>query len=216
VSDTSYEGYVEVPREVMQGYALMAEEALQQLDATPTHIFIQGGVGGVAAAVSAHFWERFGPGRPRITVVEPLNAACLFASAAQGSLTPVRGTLETVMAGLACGEPSLLAWQLLDVAADDFMAIPDAPVTACMRMLADPPGEDMPIVAGESGVAGLAALLLAAADSSARRQLQLDRRSRVLVFGTEGDTDSGLYRHIVGVDGETVRSRAAVRAGRTT
>ncbi len=202
VSDTSYEGYLDIPRDVMQGYALMVDEALHQLPSNiiPSHIFIQGGVGGLAAAACAHLWERFGSGRPRLIIVEPENAACLYESALHGQLTTVHGGLETIMAGLSCGEPSLLAWQLLDAGADDFMAIQDEPAAACMRLLAEGSGSDLPIVAGESAVAGLAGLLLAANDQASRVSLGLNAESRVLLFGTEGATDPALYRQIVGRD----------------
>jgi len=202
VSDTSYEGYLDIPRDVMQGYALMVDEALRQLppDAVPSHVFVQCGVGGLPAAVCAHLWERFGTRRPRLIVVEPENAACFYASALEGRPTPVHGALETVMAGLSCGEPSLIAWRLLDAGADDFMAIRDEPAVACMRLLAEARRGDPPIVAGESAVAGVAGLLLASSEPHARASLGLETSSRVLLFGTEGATDPASYRQIVGRD----------------
>jgi diaminopropionate ammonia-lyase len=210
VSDTSYEGYVDVPRDVMQGYAVMVEEALRQIPGQlpPSHVFVQGGVGGLAAAVCAHLWERLGPKRPRLVVVEPINAACLYESASSGVLTAVHGSLDTIMAGLACGEPSVVAWQLLSDGADDFMAINDEPAADCMRLLASGRNGDPIIVAGESAVAGLAGMLLAANEPQARAALGLTRESRVLVFGTEGDTDPELYRRIVGRDSAAVRGAA--------
>ncbi len=197
VSDTSWPGYTEVPRDVMQGYRLMADEALDQWEAladsrAPTHVFIQGGVGGAAAAVSVQMRGRVSPA-PALVVVEPEHAACLLASAETGALTAVPGNLDTVMAGLACGEPSLLAWQELERGAAAFMAIPDAAAIDCMRLLAE-----NGIVAGELGVAGLAGFLLAAADPAARETLGLDANSRVLLFSTEGATDPVLYARIVG------------------
>jgi len=193
VSDTSWRGYTEVPREVMQGYRLMADEAADQWDGRPpTHVFVQGGVGGVAAAVSLQTRTRFRPA-PALIVVEPDRAACLLASAELGEPTAIPGDLDTLMAGLACGEPSLLAWQELDRAAAAFMAVPDEAVPPCMRLLAD-----RGIIAGESGVAGLAGCLLAAADPAAREALGLDAASRVLLFSTEGATDPELYRRLTG------------------
>lgn len=194
VSDTSWPGYTEVPRDVMQGYRLMAEEALAALPAPPSHVFIQGGVGGVAAAVSVQLRARFGEA-PRLVVVEPERAACLLASAEAGRAVAVPGALDTLMAGLACGEPSLLAWQELERAAFAFMAVSDDSAVDVMRLLAR---HDPPITAGESAVAGLAGLLLAAADPAARAALGLDGGSRVLLFGTEGATDPALYARLVG------------------
>jgi diaminopropionate ammonia-lyase len=214
VSDTSYKGYVDVPRDVMQGYALMVEESLRQMSAqlAPSHVFVQGGVGGLAASVCSHLWERYGPQRPRLVVVEPVNAACLYESASRGALTAVHGSLNTIMAGLSCGEPSLVAWRLLEEGADDFMAIEDGPAAQCMRLLASGTGDDPVIVAGESAVAGLAGMLLAAQEPPARAALGLCSDSAVLVFGTEGDTDPELYRRIVGRDGADVRRAAAARS----
>ncbi len=193
VSDTSWPGYTAVPIDVMQGYRLMADEAADAWEgAPPTHVFIQAGVGGVAAAVSVQMRARFTP-HPALVVVEPERAACLLESCLAGRKVGVGGGLQTVMAGLACGEPSLLAWQELERAASAFMAIPDAVVAPAMRRLAG-----LGIVAGESGVAGLAALLLAAGDAVALRALGLEAESRVLLFGTEGATDAAVYAGMVG------------------
>lgn len=189
VSDTAYDGYTEIPRDVMQGYRLMAEEAADQLEAPPTHAFVPGGVGGAAAAVSVQLRARHG-GAVRLVVAEPEKAACLLASAEAGRPVAVGGALETLMAGLACGEPSLLAWQELERAAFAFMAVADESAVDCMRLLAR---RTPRVVAGESAVAGLAALLLAAREPLSRALLGLDETSRVLVFGTEGATDPETY-----------------------
>jgi diaminopropionate ammonia-lyase len=193
VSDTSWPGYTAIPLSVMQGYRLMVFEALAQLPAVPTHLFIQGGVGGVAAAVSAQAAVD-APGA-RVIVAEPDRAACLLASARAGRPTTVAGELDTIMAGLACGEPSLLAWQELDRHAFAFAEVPDGDVAPLMQRLAT---HDPPVEAGESAVAGLAVLLRAAADPAARAALGLDQASRVLTFATEGATDPELYAALVG------------------
>uniref|UniRef100_UPI003F499C57 diaminopropionate ammonia-lyase n=1 Tax=Cupriavidus necator TaxID=106590 RepID=UPI003F499C57 len=210
VSDTSYEGYMEVPKDVMQGYAVMADEALHQLPdgQLPTHVFLQGGVGGLAAAVCAHFWEVLGDKRPRFIVVEPDKAACLYESARAGKPVAVHGDLDTVMAGLACGEVSLLAWEVLHPGAHAFLTIDDASALDSVRLLADSRYGDTPIVAGESAVAGLAGCLGAMADPAVREQLGLTAASRVLVFGSEGATDVALYERIVGRLPEDVRKAA--------
>ena len=209
VSDTSYPGYMTVPCDVMHGYTLMVQEAIDQLveqgASTPTHVFVQGGVGGLAAAVVAQCWEAWGEARPRMVVVEPEKAACLFESVRAGVPTVVHGALDTVMAGLACGEVSLLAWEILDEGVHDFVTIDDAAALACMVLLADGRG-DPPIVAGESATAGLAACLLAAGDPHLRDRLGLNHDSRILIFGTEGATDPALYEQIVGRKAEAVRA----------
>jgi diaminopropionate ammonia-lyase len=195
VSDTSWHGYTDVPIDVMQGYRLMVDEAADQWPgAPPSHAFVQGGVGGVAAAVTIQVRARYDP-PPETVVVEPDRAACLLASAEAGTPTAVPGDLDTLMAGLACGEPSLLAWRELERGAAAFMAIPDEAAVAAMRLLARH-GH----VVGESGVAGLAGLLLAATDPAARATLNLNGASRVLLFGTEGASDPDVYATLVGDD----------------
>jgi diaminopropionate ammonia-lyase len=186
----------------------MAAEALEQLPAgeRPTHLFVQGGVGGLAAAVCMQVWWRYGAERPRLVVVEPETAACLLASARQGQPAAIEGDLETVMAGLSCGEPSLIAWEILNEAADAFMTVPDHAALAVMRLLADGVGGDRPLVAGESAVAGLAGALAVAAAPDLRAGLGLTHESWVLVFGTEGATDPELYARIVGRPPEAVRA----------
>lgn len=199
VSDTSYPGYMAIPRHVMEGYVLMAEEAIEQLEGvSPTHVLIPGGVGGFAAAVGAAFWRRFGTRRPRLIVVEPEQAACIHASVAAGQPTPVAGDLETIMAGLACGEVSLLAWEILAEGLDDVLVVPDGAAADCMRLLAAGVGGDPPLVAGESAVAGLAGLLVGQSYPEVRSALKLGPDSRVLLFGSEGATDPEVYRQIVG------------------
>jgi diaminopropionate ammonia-lyase len=184
VSDTSYPGYTEVPRDVMQGYRLMADEVADQWTGPPpTHAFVQAGVGGAAAAVSIQLRARFAP-PPLLIVVEPDRAACLLASARAGAPTTVHGDLDTIMAGLACGEPSLLAWQELERAAWAFLSIPDAAAARAQHLLA---AEG--IFVGESGVAGLAGFGLVASDPAARTALRLTSGSHVLQFGTEGMID---------------------------
>ena len=209
VSDTSYAGYEEVPREVMAGYTVMVDETIRALpvDLPPTHVFVQGGVGGLAAAVCAPLWWKYGASRPRFVIVEPENAACLYASAVAGKMVRIEGSLETVMAGLSCGEPSLVAWPLLAVGTHYFMRLDDDAALATMGRLAAGEGGDTPVVGGESGVAGLAGLLAVCGDRQAARRLGLDQHARVLVFGTEGDTDAELYTRIVGESGDQVRAR---------
>jgi diaminopropionate ammonia-lyase len=200
VSDTSWPGYEEVPKTVMQGYAVLAMEAEAQ-GARPTHVFVQGGVGGLAAGVLSYRWEKLGAARPILTVVEPDVAACLFASAKAGAPTAFPGGLDTIMAGLACGEPSPVAWRILAPGVDAFMTVGDAQAAEAMRDVAR-----AGLALGESGVAGLAGLRAATADDAARRTLGLDAASRVLCYGTEGATDAAVYERIVGRRPEEVEA----------
>ncbi len=209
VSDTSYPGYTDIPRDVMQGYRVMAEEAISQwrdsLGGPPSHVFAPGGVGGVAAAIAAELALAFGQrDMPRLVVVEPDRADCLLRSAEAGRPVAVEGDLDTMMAGLACGEVSILAFDELLWRAHAFMAVPDDTVAPCMRLLAEGSGGDRRIVAGESAVAVLAGMILVRGDPSASASLALGRDSRVLLFGTEGATDPELYRSIVGRAAEEV------------
>ncbi len=209
VSDTSYPGYMEIPKDVMQGYELMAFEAFEAMDAPPTHIFLQTGVGGMAAAVAAQAKRRWGADRPWIVLADPERSACWLDSFRAGTPTPVEGDLDTMMAGLACGEVSALAWEILADHGDVAMAVPDDAAVEFMRRLACPPAPDAPVVAGESAVAGLAALAAAMEDEAARAALGLGAEARILVFGTEGDTDPALYARLVGAEASTIRARAA-------
>ena len=193
VSDTSWPGYTEVPRLVMQGYRLMVDEAIDQwIGAAPTHVFIQAGVGGVAAAVSVQLRARL-PTMPCLVVVEPEAAACLLASAERGTRMALTGPLETLMGCLACGEPSLIAWQELARSAAAFLAIDDAAAVDAMRRLAA-----LGIVSGESGAAGLGGLLAVAREPGLREAIGLGAASRVLLFSTEGATDPTRYAELIG------------------
>ncbi len=194
VSDTSYEGYTDIPKDVMQGYTVMVDETMKQMKETPTHVFLQGGVGGFPAATVSFLVESLDC-PPIFVIVEPANADCLFQSAVNGEPTVVHGDLDTVMAGLACGEVSLLAWSILESYVPHFMTIKDDSISKTMQLLAN---RQTPIVAGESAVAGLAGFLIASHDSSLKEALKLDENSRILVFGTEGDTDEKMYEKMVG------------------
>jgi len=195
VSDTSYPGYMDIPRDVALGYTVMLAEAVEQMQGSiPTHVFIQAGVGGLAAAVCAYFWELWGAQRPRFIVVEPEKANCLQQSARAGKPVTVQGDLETLMAGLSCGEISTLAWEILQPGANDFMTLSEDAVVASMHLLAD---NDPAIEAGESGVAGIATLVAARADPQMSATLGLDGSSLIFVIGTEGATDSELYQQLL-------------------
>jgi diaminopropionate ammonia-lyase len=198
VSDTSYEGYMEVPKDVALGYTVMLAEIVEQLDGDiPTHVFVQGGVGGLASAVAGYFWDLWGNRRPRFIIVEPEQANCLQLSAKAGEPVVVEGDLDTLMAGLACGEVSALGWQILSNGADDFMTLSEEAVADTMRLLAKGYGSDPAIEAGESAVPGLAAAVIAREQEPFAKALNLDAQSKVLVIGTEGATDPELYQQLV-------------------
>jgi diaminopropionate ammonia-lyase len=209
VSDTAWPGYERTPRLVMQGYTALVAEALRELPAPPTHVFVQAGVGGLAGAVAAHLAAVYGAERPFLTVVDPARAACLFESAKAGRRVTVARGPPTVMAMLECHEPSLVAWRILSRAADAFMTVDDDEAVAIMRRLARPAAGDPAIVAGESGGVGLAGLAQVAGDPALRAAIGLGEDARAFVVNTEGATDPSLYEALVGLaPGEVARAAA--------
>jgi len=210
VSDTSWPGYERIPGLVMQGYTAMLNEAIRALPERPTHVFVQAGVGGLAAAVAGYFDAVYAAERPKFVVVEPDRAACLFESAVAGEARKIDDREPTIMAMLECYEPSLVAWRILSRRADAFMTVSEDDAKEAMRRLSDPVAGDPCVVAGESGAAGLAGLLRLSREREAWRSLGLDHASRVFLINTEGATDRGRYKSIVGrLPEDVLRSRAA-------
>jgi diaminopropionate ammonia-lyase len=197
VSDTSWPGYSLAPLDVMAGYGVMAREIVRDLPKPPTHVFLQGGVGGLAASVTAAFHQEWDKAAPRSIVVEPELAPCLFASAKVGAPTSVKIEKETLMAGLSCGEPSQIAWKILENSVHGFMTIPDTLVAPAVRMLANGQSGDCGIEVGESAVAGLIGLICGATSQSLRDEMKLDTQSRVLIIGSEGVTDPNQFQAIM-------------------
>lgn len=200
VSDTSYPGYTQIPLHVMHGYTLLMREVEATLPAArmPTHLFVQGGVGGLAAGLAGDLAARLGARRPVVVVVEPAGADCLFASARAGERRSTDGPVASMLLGMACGEPSMIAWDILQVAADGFVTIPDDAAIDAMRTLNNLIVGGHSIVAGECAGAGLAALRWAVTQPAVKQALGLDAASRVLLIGTEGATDPAVYRRIMG------------------
>ena len=206
VQDTAWDGYEEIPSWIMQGYGTMAMEADEQLSedgcGRPTHVFIQAGVGSLAGAVQGYFANRYPENPPKVVVVEAESAACLYkgAVAGDGAIRIVDGDMPTIMAGLACGEPNTLSWDILKNHVDTFTACPDWVARKGMRMLSAPLKGDPQVISGESGAApfGLLASLMTMEEyKDLREHLELDRDSKVLLFSTEGDTDPDRYKQIV-------------------
>ncbi len=205
VSDTADSEDAQAPAIVMQGYGVMADEILSQTgEDGATHVFVQGGVGGLAAAVCGHFWQTLGSRRPRCVVVEPSRADCIARSIAAGRPTPVPGDLDTFMACLAAGEVSRPAWTILEHGADDVLTLPDDAARETMGVLAAGVGGDPPLVSGESGCAAVAGLIAAALDPALRKALGLDLGSRVVAIGSEGATDPVAFERAVGRSADAV------------
>ncbi|MEY8829886.1 diaminopropionate ammonia-lyase [Sedimentitalea sp. XS_ASV28] len=198
LSDTSWPGYERIPALVMQGYTAILQEALSQLDEPPTHVFLQAGVGGFAAAIAGHLAVVLGERRPHVTVVDPARAACLFQSAKAGHIVKVEEEEATVMAMLECYEPSLVAFRVLERVADGFMTVDEDDAIEVMTRMAHPVAGDPAVVCGESGGAGLAGLFVAARQADIREVVGLGSGARVLCINTEGATDPALYERLTG------------------
>jgi len=205
ISDTSWEGYQDIPKWVMQGYSTMFSEAQEQFAAQglikPTHIFVQAGVGALAASTIGFYSQLFGANRPISAVVEPDAAACLFRSAEAGDGKPQNfpGDLNTMMAGLACGEPSPVAWDILWDCADFFLACPEYVAAKGMRVYGVPLRGDPFMISGESGAVTLGALMFIMERDELkdlRERMQLDRNSQILLINSEGNTDPNHFRRV--------------------
>lgn len=206
LQDTAWEGYIEAPSWIMQGYGTLVMEAAEQLRALeinrPTHVFVQAGVGCLAGAAVGFFSNLFPTNPPKFIVMEAENAACLYRGACRKDGEPeiVSGDLETIMAGLACGEPNIIGWDILRNHADAFLSCPDWAAARGMRMLAAPMKGDPAVTSGESGAVGMGvvdAVMTDPAYAELREALGLDRFSQVLLISTEGDTDPEKYRKVV-------------------
>jgi diaminopropionate ammonia-lyase len=195
VSDTSWEGYERIPRWIMAGYTQLFEEASAQWDSPPALVVVQGGVGGLVAAAAswfaAHQFDRTGAlpsRRPYFVAAEPIEAACLMASAHAGRPVTIDSSLDTIMAGLRCATPSPAAWPAIASCVDGFVAVTDAEVLETLRLMRDAPDGER-IIAGPSGACGLAALAAIAQEPAfeeIRSAAGLDRTTRALVIVTEG------------------------------
>jgi diaminopropionate ammonia-lyase len=185
ISDTSWPGYEDTPRDVMQGYTVLVEEVIRQWPEQPTHVFVQAGVGGLAAAVIGHLWARCSR-RPTFIVVEPASADCWFQSNRRGKPALASGNAETAMGGLACREISPVTWPVVGRGTDWFMTIPEEQVMPARKLLAHPLPGDPAVASGPSGCAGMAGLLRVCEDAGVVKALQLDRTARVLLINSEG------------------------------
>lgn len=203
VQDTSWDGYEEIPTHIMQGYTTLAYEIYQQLnEKKPTHVFLQAGVGSFSSAVTGFFADVYKEDKPIITIVEPNEAACLFKTIKKndGKIHSVTGDMNTIMAGLACGEPVTVGIDILRSYAEYFVACPDYVAADGMRVLSAPIGKDERIISGESGAAAFGfgyELLVDEELKEWKNQLGINKDSVLLFISTEGDTDKQNYRDIV-------------------
>ena len=200
VQDTAWEGYEDIPSWIMQGYGTIADEIMEQMPQPPSHIFAQAGVGSFAGSMVGAFALKYPENRPKMIVVEAEHCECLFLSANNKQVTHVEGEMKTIMAGLACGEPNSVSWEILKTFTDVFMVVDDKTAEAGMRLLGAPLKGDDQIISGESGVAGFAAFVAIMTDPALKdlkQLLEIDEQSRILFVNTEGDTDPERYDQIV-------------------
>lgn len=206
IQDTAWDGYEEIPTWIMQGYVTLIDEAIDQINTLdkgiPTHVFLQAGVGSFAGTVQGYLEYAFGNNRPITTIVEPNEAACIFKSAEINDQKPhaVTGFMETIMAGLNCGEPNTIGWNILRDYSDMYISCPDYVSARAMRILANPLNGDPKVVSGESGAVGLGILSLILEEDGLKEiaeKLNINKDSKILVISTEGDTDPENYKRIV-------------------
>ena len=206
VQDTAWAGYEEIPSWIMQGYGTLVLEADKQLKENgvdrPTHVFVHAGVGSLAGAVVGYFAHKYKENPPVMVVCEASAADCLYRSAVQadGNLVNVTGDLQTIMAGLACGEGNTIGWDILKNHVTVFASCPDWMSAKATRIYANPLENDPHIISGESGSVPLGLAYTALHDEDAKdlkEALKLDENSNILVISTEGDTDPVRYREIV-------------------
>ncbi|OCA99014.1 diaminopropionate ammonia-lyase [Clostridium beijerinckii] len=206
IQDTAWKGYEKIPAWIMQGYGTMALEASEQLKALdvlkPTHIFVQAGVGSLAGAVQGFFASQYGDDCPKTVVVESNLADCYYKSAIanDGEARAVGGDMQTIMAGLACGEVNTIGFTILKNYSKAFISCPDWVAAKGMRILGNPLKGDTGVISGESGAVTTGALYEIMTNDEykdLKEALELDENSKVLLFSTEGDTDPEKYREIV-------------------
>ena len=210
VSDDKSTEYPHISREIMQGYAMVADEIVQQFmgNQPPTHVFVPGGGGRFAGATCGHLWDRYGNNHPRVVVVEPTTSACLYQSMVENRAATVSGDGRSVMDGLVVESASAQAWEILKGGAFAFLTIPDEAAVDAIRQAATGVDGDSSVVIGETGIAGWAGFLAATCDENLRQQLGLNCNSRVVIIATEGATDPEVYRNLVSVSPEAVLAGA--------
>lgn len=206
VQDTAWDGYEDIPTWIMQGYMTLALEAMEQLIVTesklPTHLILQAGVGSFAGAVTGYIVEKMKEKSPTIIIVEPHQANCLYLSAVKNDGNPhnVGGDIQTLMAGLACGEPNTVSWPILKDNVTCFISAHDSLSANGMRILAAPRHGDPAVTSGESGAIGTGLLYEIMKNpeySELKNKLNLNENAHVLMVSTEGDTSPDIYEEVV-------------------
>src|SRR6056297_1595008 len=205
IQDNAWKGYEKIPKWIMQGYTTIIDEVVNDIEEKNekiTHVFLQAGVGSFASSILGYLVNKYGSKRPKSIIVEPEKASCMYKSAVYNDGIPHRvdGSLNTIMSGLACGEPSTIGWDILKKYADMFVSCSDNVSAKGMRILGNPLSEDPKVISGESGAVGLGLLSIIQEYPQYKEiseKLKIDSNSKILIINTEGDTDPQAYRDIV-------------------
>ena len=196
VQDVSTKDYKYIPQLTMAGYSIMIKEISKQTNHYITHIFVQAGVGGLAAGVVAgvaKYFKRI----PKIIVVEPDRADCVLQSVKANKLKKIKIKKESIMGGMSCNEMSLIPWQILKKTSNYCVSISDKNVSKTIAMLKDKKLSKTSIIGGECATPGIIALVALSNNIKARKLLDLGKNSNILLIGCEGNADVKLYKQLL-------------------
>lgn len=193
ISNLVQEGFEDIPKLIMNGYGIIAKEISDQLTGiNPTHIFVGGGGGRLAASIAAFYSIENRFGSPKIVVVEPENSDCIFQSLKNGELSVSSSEAGSIMTGLVVRKPSPIAWAILENNAFASMTISDAATLEVLQAVTAGSYGDQPLAIGETGIAAMAGLVLASRSSAIRSELEINEESNIVVVACEGVIDQDL------------------------
>jgi len=197
IQDVAWKEYITVPKYTMAGYAVMMKEIVDQLDHNKiSHIILQAGVGGMAAAMIAGV-ARYLKNIPITVVVEPDSAACVLESIRTGKIEKIDIIRESLMGGMSCGEVSLVPWEILKNSVKYCISLPDDDIAKTMKLLGNANFSDEKIIAGENSTPGVISLISSCENEKIKEKMQLNKNSNVLLIGCEGDTDKEMYQKLI-------------------
>ncbi len=196
IQDVAWPGYELVPKLTMAGYSIMVKEITKQTDKYITHVFLQAGVGGMAAGFIAGIAKYF-EYIPKIIIVEPENANCVMKSIENGSLKIINIEKQSIMGGMSCGEVSLVPWQILKDSVSSCISVSDEFVSQTIAMLAGKYFSEEKIIGGECSTPGITSLISCCNNEDIKNQLEINQSSNILLIGCEGDADKDLYQKLL-------------------
>ncbi|MEK9786865.1 MAG: diaminopropionate ammonia-lyase [Candidatus Pelagibacter sp.] len=206
VQDVSWEGYKTVPRYIMAGYTIMIKEIFDKIkNEKISHVFLQAGVGGMAAAAIAGF-AKYSNNLPCFITVEPKDAECVLQSIKNKKPTSINIQKESIMGGMSCGDVSSLAWEILKHSTNYSISISDEAVATTVALLKQKEFSNDEIIAGECGVPGVISLISAIKDKNICEKLKLNSQSNVLLIGCEGLTDFKMYNKLLKEGQEIIKN----------